>query len=140
KIGKVGLEAMREDLLRGKAGTKRIEQNAAGRVMRELDRHEGVAGKDVQITTDSNLQSYAHARLAGESAAAVVIDCESGGILATVSTPGFDSNLFVRGISVKDYNALLENKYRPLPNKAVQGVYPPGSTFKMVTALAALEG
>lgn len=140
QIGKVGLEAMREDMLRGTAGTKRIEQNAAGRVMRELDRHEGVAGKDVQITTDSNLQSYAHARLAGESAAAVVIDCESGGILATVSTPGFDSNLFVRGISVKDYNALLENKYRPLPNKAVQGVYPPGSTFKMVTALAALEG
>lgn len=140
QIGKVGLEAMREDMLRGTAGTKRIEQNAAGRVMRELDRHEGVAGKDVQITTDSNLQSYAHARLAGESAAAVVIDCESGGILATVSTPGFDSNLFVRGISVKDYNALLENKYRPLPNKAVQGVYPPGSTFKMITALAALEG
>ncbi|WP_171054487.1 penicillin-binding protein 2 [Roseovarius arcticus] len=139
QIGKIGLEAMREDMLRGTAGTKRIEQNAAGRVMRELDRREGVAGKDVQITTDSNLQSYIHARLAGESAAAVVIDCESGDILATVSTPGFDSNLFVRGISVADYNALLENKYRPLPNKAVQGIYPPGSTFKMVTALAALE-
>ncbi len=140
QIGKVGLEAMREDMLRGKAGTKRIEQNAAGRVMRELDRRVGEPGKDVQITTDSNLQSYIHARLAGESAAAVVMDCESGDILATVSTPGFDSNLFVRGISVSDYNALLENKYRPLPNKAVQGIYPPGSTFKMVTALAALEG
>jgi penicillin-binding protein 2 len=139
QIGKIGLEAMREDMLRGTAGTKRIEQNAAGRVMRELDRREGEAGKDVQITTDSNLQSYIHARLEGESAAAVVMDCESGDILATVSTPGFDSNLFVRGISVSDYNALLENKYRPLPNKAVQGIYPPGSTFKMVTALAALE-
>jgi penicillin-binding protein 2 len=139
QIGKVGLEAMREDMLRGKAGTKRVEQNAAGRVMRELDRREGVAGKDLQITTDSNLQSYIHARLEGESAAAVVMDCESGDILATVSTPSFDSNLFVRGISVADYNALLENKYRPLPNKAVQGIYPPGSTFKMVTALAALE-
>ncbi|WP_113913181.1 penicillin-binding protein 2 [Roseovarius dicentrarchi] len=139
QIGKIGLEAQREDMLRGTAGTKRIEQNAAGRVMRELDRREGVAGKDIQITTDSNLQSYIHARLEGESAAAVVIDCENGDILATVSTPGFDSNLFVRGISVSDYNALLENKYRPLPNKAVQGVYPPGSTFKMVTALAALE-
>ncbi|HEY9037590.1 MAG TPA: penicillin-binding protein 2 [Roseovarius sp.] len=139
QIGKIGLEAQREDLLRGTAGTKRIEQNAAGRVMRELDRREGEAGKDIQITTDSNLQSYIHARLEGESAAAVVMDCESGDILATVSTPGFDSNLFVRGISVPDYNALLNNKYRPLPNKAVQGVYPPGSTFKMVTALAALE-
>ena len=139
QIGKIGLEARREDMLRGKAGTKRIEQNAAGRVMRELDRREGEPGRDIQITTDSNLQSYIHARLEGESAAAVVIDCESGDILATVSTPGFDSNLFVRGISVSDYNALLENKYRPLPNKAVQGIYPPGSTFKMVTALAALE-
>ncbi len=139
QIGKIGLEAQREDMLRGAAGTKRIEQNAAGRVMRELDRREGVAGKDIQITTDSNLQSYIHARLEGESAAAVVMDCETGDILATVSTPGFDSNLFVRGISVADYNALLNNKYRPLPNKAVQGVYPPGSTFKMVTALAALE-
>ncbi|MCQ0092063.1 penicillin-binding protein 2 [Roseovarius sp. M141] len=139
QIGKIGLEARREDMLRGKAGTKRIEQNAAGRVMRELDRREGEAGKDIQITTDSNLQSYIHARLEGESAAAVVMDCESGDILATVSTPGFDSNLFVRGISVANYKALLDNKYRPLPNKAVQGVYPPGSTFKMVTALAALE-
>ncbi len=139
QIGKVGLEAMQEDLLRGKAGTKRVEQNAAGRVMRELDRQEGEAGRDIQITTDSNLQSYIHARLEGESAAAVVMDCESGDILASVSTPGFDSNLFVRGISTSAYNALLENKYRPLPNKAVQGMYPPGSTFKMVTALAALE-
>jgi len=139
QIGKVGLEARREDVLRGKAGTKRVEQNARGRVMRELDRREGQSGKDLQITTDSKLQSYVHARLKGESAAAVVIDCETGDILASVSAPGFDSNLFVRGISVTDYNALLENKYRPLPNKAVQGVYPPGSTFKMVTALAALE-
>lgn len=139
QIGKVGLEQRREDLLRGTAGTKRVEQNAAGRVMRELDRREGQAGRDVQITTDSALQSYVNARLQGESAAAVVLDVESGDVLASVSTPGFDSNLFVRGISVADYDALLNNKFRPLPNKAVQGVYPPGSTFKMVTALAAME-
>ncbi|MDX1785567.1 penicillin-binding protein 2 [Roseovarius sp. ZX-A-9] len=139
QIGKVGLEKQREDMLRGKAGTKRVEQNAAGRVMRELSRREGEPGKDIQITTDSALQSYINARLSGESAAAVVIDCETGDILASVSTPGFDPNLFVQGISVADYRALLDNKYRPLPNKAVQGVYPPGSTFKMVTALAAME-
>ncbi|RKF14081.1 penicillin-binding protein 2 [Roseovarius spongiae] len=139
QIGKVGLEKQREEMLRGKAGTKRVEQNAAGRVMRELDRRAGVPGKDIQIATDSALQSYVHARLSGESAAAVVLDCQTGDILASVSAPGFDSNLFVRGISVADYRALLDNKYRPLPNKAVQGVYPPGSTFKMVTALAALE-
>ncbi|MDR9394669.1 MAG: penicillin-binding protein 2 [Roseovarius sp.] len=140
QVGKIGLEARREDLLRGRAGTKRVEVNAVGRVMRELDRNEGHAGADLQITLDNALQSYVSARLEGESAAAVVIDCESGDLLACASAPGFDPNLFVRGISVSDYNALLDNKYRPLPNKAVQGVYPPGSTFKMVTALAALEG
>ncbi len=139
QIGKIGLEAKLEELLRGKAGTKRVEVNASGRVMRELDRVEGEAGADIQITIDNDLQSYVHARLAEESAAAVVMDCETGDLLACASAPSFDPNLFVRGISVSDYKALLENKYRPLPNKAVQGIYPPGSTFKMVTALAALE-
>ena len=139
QIGKIGLEAENEDALRGDAGTKRVEVNAAGRVMRELDRKEGQSGADMQITIDSALQSYTHARLSGESAAAVVIDCETGDILASVSTPSFDPNLFVRGSSVTDYNALLNNEYRPLPNKAVQGIYPPGSTFKMATALAAME-
>jgi len=139
QIGKIGLEAQREDLLRGKAGNKRVEVNASGRIMRELDRREGQAGADLQITVDNELQSYIHARLAEESAAAVVIDCETGDLLACASSPSFDPNLFVRGISVNEYKALLDNKYRPLPNKAVQGIYPPGSTFKMVTALAALE-
>lgn len=139
QIGKIGLEARREDLLRGKAGTKRVEVNATGRVMRELDRREGSAGADLQLSIDNDLQSYVSARLEGESAATVVIDCETGDILASASAPNFDPNLFVRGISVADYNALLENKFRPLPNKSVQGIYPPGSTFKMVTALAALE-
>src|SRR6056297_257475 len=139
QIGKIGLEAQREDLLRGKAGNKRVEVNASGRIMRELDRREGQAGTDLQITVDNELQSYIHARLAEESAAAVVIDCETGDLLACASSPSFDPNLFVRGISVNEYKALLDNKYRPLPNKAVQGIYPPGSTFKMVTALAALE-
>ncbi|KRS15166.1 penicillin-binding protein 2 [Roseovarius indicus] len=139
QIGKIGLEARQEELLRGEAGTKRVEVNAAGRVMRELERQEGTSGKDIQISIDNNLQTYCHARLAGESAAAVVVDCESGDLLASASAPSFDPNLFVRGISVANYNALLENEYRPLPNKAVQGIYPPGSTFKMVVALAALE-
>ena len=139
QIGKIGLEAEREDLLRGKAGTKRVEVNATGRVMRELERHEGTSGADIQLTLDNELQTYVHARLGDESAAVVVIDCQSGDMLACASSPGFDPNLFVRGISSTDYNALLENERRPLPNKAVQGIYPPGSTFKMVTALAALE-
>ncbi|MEQ8290790.1 MAG: penicillin-binding protein 2 [Roseovarius sp.] len=139
QIGKIGLEAKREELLRGEAGTKRVEVNAAGRVMRELERQEGTSGKDIQVSLDNALQTYAHARLSKESAAAVVIDCETGDLLACASTPSYDPNLFVRGISVANYQALLENEYRPLPNKAVQGIYPPGSTFKMVVALAALE-
>jgi penicillin-binding protein 2 len=139
QIGKLGLEARQENLLRGTAGTRRVEVNAAGRVMRELDRQEGEPGKDLQLTLDNMLQTYTHARLGSESAAAVVIDCDSGDLLVSASAPSYDPNLFVRGISSANYRALLENPYRPLPNKAVQGIYPPGSTFKMVTALAALE-
>jgi len=139
QIGKIGLEAEREEMLRGEAGSKRVEVNAAGRVMRVLERQEGTPGSDIQITIDDALQTYTHARLGDESAAVVVLDCETGDVLACASSPSFDPNLFVRGISVADYRALLENERRPLPNKAVQGIYPPGSTFKMVTAMAALE-
>ncbi len=139
QIGKIGLEAREEERLRGKAGIKRVEVNAAGREMRELDRQEGEAGSDIQLTIDHMLQNYVQARLGDESAAAVVIDCESGDILAVASAPTFDPNLFVNGISTTDYNALLEDDHRPLVAKSVQGLYPPGSTFKMVVALAALE-
>jgi penicillin-binding protein 2 len=139
QIGKVGVERRLEDALRGKAGSRRIEVNAAGRVMRELDRREGLRGADVRLTVDAGLQSFVQARLGQESAAAVVMDCASGDLLAIASSPGFDPNLFVRGISSAAYRALIDNDYRPLPNKSVQGAYPPGSTFKMVTALAALE-
>ncbi len=139
QIGKVGVETKLEPLLRGKAGAKRVEVNAAGRVMRELDRQEGTAGSDLQLTIDADLQGYVQARLDGESASAVIMDCETGDLVACASAPTFDPNLFVRGISQKDYSALTGNKYRPLASKTVQGLYPPGSTFKMITAMAALE-
>ncbi|MGR3435417.1 MAG: penicillin-binding protein 2 [Shimia sp.] len=139
QIGKTGVERHMERALRGRAGTEQIEVNAVGRVMRELSREEGTPGDDLQITIDTALQNYVQARLAGESASAVVIDVADGDLLAVGSAPTFDPNLFVRGISVRDYRALTDNKYRPLANKAVQGTYPPGSTFKMVTLLAALE-
>ncbi len=139
QIGKTGIEAREEDRLRGKAGTRRVEVNAAGRVMRELDRREGQPGADLQLTADHMLQNYVQARLGEESAAAVVIDTETGDLLAVGSSPAFDPNLFVNGISSANYNALLQNDHRPLVAKSVQGVYPPGSTFKMVVALAALE-
>jgi len=139
QIGKTGVENKLEAALRGKAGTKRIEVNAVGRVMRELGRDEATKGETVQLTIDTKLQNFVQARLAGESAAAVVIDVTNGDLVAIGSAPAFNPNKFVRGISVADYAELTENKYRPLANKAVQGTYPPGSTFKMVTALAAIE-
>ncbi|MDU8945490.1 penicillin-binding protein 2 [Ovoidimarina sediminis] len=139
QIGKVGVEAKLEEKLRGKAGNSRIEVNAAGRVMRELDRDPGTPGNDVQLTVDARLQNFVQARLAGESAAVVVMDCTNGDILALGSAPSFDPNKFVRGISSADYNVLREDRYIPLRNKTVQGTYPPGSTYKMIVALAALE-
>ncbi|RVT86825.1 penicillin-binding protein 2 [Rhodobacteraceae bacterium CCMM004] len=140
QIGKTGVEAKYERDLRGKAGAKRIEVNAAGRVMRELGRDEGIPGHDLQLTVESRLQNFVEARLAlGNSASAVVMDPRNGDLLAVGSAPTFDPNKFVRGISVADYGELTENKYRPLSNKAVQGAYPPGSTFKMLVALAALH-
>lgn len=139
QIGKVGIEARHEDALRGRAGAKRVEINAVGRVMRELDRREGTPGADMQLTVDSTLQSYIQARLGDESASVVVMDVASGDILSIASSPTYDPNAFVRGISVADFAELRENDRRPLASKTVQDAYPPGSTFKMVTALAALD-
>jgi penicillin-binding protein 2 len=139
QIGKVGVEKKLEPRLRGTAGTKRIEVNAVGRVMRELDRQEGDQGADIQLTVDAGLQNFAQARLGRESASAVVMDVTTGDLLACASSPSFDPNLFVRGISVPDYRALTEDDHRPLATKTVQGTYPPGSTFKMIVAIAAVE-
>ncbi len=139
QIGKIGVERWTESTLRGKAGAKRIEVNAVGRVMRELERQEGDPGQDMRLTIDAEVQNFAQVRLGNESAAVVAMDVETGDILAIASAPSFDPNLFVRGISQVDYSSLTENDHRPLANKAVQGAYPPGSTFKMVTALAALD-
>ncbi len=139
QIGKFGAEAELEESLRGRAGTRRIEVNAAGRVIREIERQEGTPGADVQLTVDHALQNFVQARLGSESAAVVVMDVTNGDILASGSAPSFDPNAFVQGISGPAYRALLENDHRPLSSKSVQGIYPPGSTFKMVVALAALE-
>ena len=139
QIGKIGTELWMEDTLRGSAGHRRVEVNVTGRVMRELDREEGIAGANIRLTIDADVQNYAQARIGQESAAIVVMDVTNGDLVACISSPSFDPNLFVRGISYKNYKTLTENDRRPLANKAVQGAYPPGSTFKMVTALAALD-
>lgn len=139
QIGKIGVEKWLEDILRGRAGTKRIEVNSAGRVMRELERQDGERGTDIRLTLDADIQNFAQARLGTESAAAVILDVTTGDILCMASSPSFDPNLFVRGISHDDYTLLTESDHRPLADKPVSGAYPPGSTFKMVTALAALN-
>jgi penicillin-binding protein 2 len=138
QIGKNGVEAKIERPLRGKAGLKRIEVNSVGRVMRELDGQASAPGINLQLTIGPELQRAAMERMQGESSAAVVMDVNNGDVLALASAPTFDPNKFVNGISVADWRALNENEFRPLANKTVQGLYPPGSTFKMVVALAAL--
>lgn len=144
-VGKTGVESKLEHVLRGEAGTRRDEVNADGRIMRELGRAEGLKGSDLQLTLDAKLQNFVQARLGEQSASVVVMDVETGDLRAIASAPSFDPNLFVRGISVPDYNALVEQgvdrreQRRPLASKAVQDTYPPGSTFKMITAMAAHE-
>lgn len=139
QIGKSGVENKIERRLRGFAGTKRIEVNAVGRVMREIDRNEGQSGANVHLTVDAHLQNYVQARLGDQSASAVLMDVNNGDLLAIGSAPSFDPNKFVSGFSFSEYKELNENPFRPFSNKATQGTYPPGSTFKMMVALAALK-
>jgi penicillin-binding protein 2 len=139
QIGKTGVETRMEAELRGEAGNLRIEVSAAGRVMRELGRVEGTPGKDIQLTIDLGLQDFAMRRMGDESASAAVIDVTNGDILALASAPGFDPNSFVFGIKSAEWSALLNDDHRPLSNKTITGTYPPGSTFKICMALAALE-
>ncbi|WP_339114414.1 penicillin-binding protein 2 [Thioclava sp. GXIMD2076] len=139
QLGKIGVEAKFEEELRGEAGQREVEVNSTGREMRELGRREGTPGENLQLTLDYKLQNFALQRMGDESAACVVLDITNGDVLACASAPSFDANLFVRGISVADYKTLTEDDHRPLADKTVQGLYPPGSTYKPVAALAALE-
>ncbi|MDE2182747.1 MAG: penicillin-binding protein 2 [Alphaproteobacteria bacterium] len=138
-IGKRGIEKAYDVQMRGKAGASRVEVNAYGRVIRELSTLPGQAGEDVYLTIDCQLQRFAEERLAAESAACIVMDVETGDVLALASTPGFDPNLFNVGISNDQWKALTTDDRKPLLNKAVGGVYPPGSTFKTAMALAAVD-
>ncbi len=140
KIGKTGVERQHDLELRGSAGRSQVEVNAVGRVIRELDRIEGRPGSEVQLTIDIGLQEYIQQRLETEfSAAAVVMDVHRGDVLALVSHPGFDPNLFPGGISSADWRRLVDDPYGVLNNKAISGEYAPGSTFKMIVAAMALE-
>ncbi|WHP79491.1 peptidoglycan DD-transpeptidase MrdA [Edwardsiella anguillarum] len=138
-IGKLGIERYYEDVLHGKTGYEEVEVNNRGRVIRQLHEQPPQAGKDIYLTLDLNLQRYIEQLLVGSRAAVVVSDPRSGGILALVSTPSYDPNLFVDGISGKDYRGLLNDPNRPLINRATQGVYPPASTVKPYVAVSALS-
>jgi penicillin-binding protein 2 len=145
-VGKVGVEAGLESVLRGTDGWADVEVNARGQIVRTITMQPPVSGQAVYLTIDASLQrATAQALVAGlqrdhkTAGASVVLDPRSGEVLAMVSLPGYDTNLFTHGISQADYNRLVTNPDRPLLNRAIAGQYAPGSTFKMVTATAGLQ-
>ncbi len=139
KIGKAGIEKLYEKRLRGRGGNLKLEVNAIGRVMKEIERVDGIPGDRIDLSIDARLQTKAYELFGEESGAAIMLDVNSGEILAFVSVPAYDPNMLTQGLSTKEWNELNKNERKPLMNKAVAGQYSPGSTFKMVVALAALE-
>lgn len=138
-IGKTGIESRYEDILHGTVGYERIEVNASGRTVRVLKRVPAVPGKNLYLSLDIRLQGEAFAAFGEQSGAAVAIDPSNGQVLAMVSKPSFDPNLYVNGISRKDYAALMQDPARPTFHRALSGTYPPGSTFKPFIGMAGLE-
>ncbi len=140
RVGRAGLELTQDQRMQGEWGELRVEVDAYGRVIREISLDRGTrAGEDLRLTIDGQVQAYAQTRLRGESAAAVGINVETGEVICCASAPGFDPNLFAAGIHPRAYAALVNDERAPLFNKPLTGVYPPGSTFKMITSLAALR-
>lgn len=137
-IGKIGLEKYYEDALLGKPGYQEVETNARGRVLRVLKQESPVPGQDLTLYLDTELQKTAIKAINGRRGAVVVLDPRTGGVMAMVSNPSFDPNLFVTGIDSKTYNKLNTNISRPLYNRATLGEYPPASTIKPIMALALL--
>jgi penicillin-binding protein 2 len=138
RVGRSGIEKFHDKLLRGNAGTVQFEVNAVGRVIRELDRREGARGQDVGISIDAELQKVVRDKIE-EGTSVVVMDARNGEVLALASQPSFDPNLFSSGISSAQWKEWTRSRSTPLINKATNGLYAPGSTFKMVVGLAALE-
>jgi penicillin-binding protein 2 len=138
-IGKFGAEKVYENFLRGKRGGRQVEVNANGLVVRILKTVDAEPGYNVFLTIDQKLQQRAEALLDGVVGAAVAIEPETGQILALASSPSFDQNFFVGGITHEQWDLLISNPFRPMSNRAIQGEYPPGSTYKIITALAGLQ-
>ena len=138
-IGKTGLEKFYESKLLGQVGSQNVETNARGRVMRTLGENQPTAGNNLILTLDKEIQLTAFNEFQGRKGALVALDVKSGEILALMSSPSYDPNLFISGITQEKYSALLKSDDKPLFNRAVAGQYPPGSTIKPLVALAALE-
>lgn len=139
RLGKTGVEATYDLDLRGIGGSRRIEVNVVGREIRELELTKAIAGKPLELTLDIRVQQKAMEALKNQSGAVVVVDVNTGEIIALASAPSFDANIFSLGVSSKDWQELSKDIKNPLMNKAIAGEYSPGSTFKMIVALAALE-
>ncbi len=140
RIGKSGVEKEHDLELRGNAGTSQVEVNAFGRVVREISRDEGSPGKEIVLTLDADIQEFAAQRCIAEgSVACVVMDAPTGEVMAMVSTPGYDPAAFSAGLTSAQWNQLTQDPLNPLNNKTISGTYAPGSTFKPMVALAALE-
>lgn len=139
KIGKDGLEKHFETRLRGVPGARRVEATASGRIVRDLGTREDVPGQPIALTINAGLQDYAARRIGLESGSVVVMDCETGDILAMASMPSFDPNSFSDGIGRVEWKMLSEDDHVPLRNKVLRGLYPPGSTVKPMVALSFLE-
>ena len=138
-IGKSGIESSYENVLLGEVGSKNVETNARGREIRVLDRVDPTPGKNVTLNLDLKLQQQAATTLAGRRGSVVAIEVKTGAVVAAVSNPGFDPNLFVTGISFADYKALNESPETPLINRFIQGQFPSGSTIKPMMGLAGLH-
>ncbi|OJI49391.1 penicillin-binding protein 2 [Vibrio vulnificus] len=138
-IGKLGIEKFYEDMLHGTAGYQEVEVNSRGRVIRTLKFVPPVPGKDIVLNIDIKLQTYVHQLLDGRRGSAIVLDPKDNGILAMVSSPSYDPNAFVHGISGKGYSDLLNDKNRPLVNRSTLGISPPASTVKPFIAVSALQ-
>lgn len=138
-IGKLGIEKFYEEALHGKVGYEQVENNASGKPIRILHEIKGTPGKNIYLTIDSGLQFFAKQALHGKRGAIVAIEPSTGQVLAIVSEPGYDPNIFVAGINQKDYNALRLSEDRPLYDRALRGLYPPASTIKPFLSLQGLD-
>jgi penicillin-binding protein 2 len=138
-IGKFGIERVYESTLRGERGGRQVEVNVTGQVVRVLKTVDAKPGKNIYLTIDHDLQAKTEKLLETQVGAALAMDPKTGEILALVSSPSYDQNAFVSGMSHETWEALITNPFRPMENKAIQAEYPPASTYKIVAAIAALE-